>query len=75
MTFSAENAHAMKNHEESELWDLATALLHLQNAIFRMEEHETDPDTIRALASRAIDAGNELDAVLAVLGEKLGQDE
>jgi hypothetical protein len=71
MIFSIESARSLKNHEESELWDLASALLHLQNAIFRMEEHEKDPAIIRDLASRAVDAGRELDAVLAVLEEKI----
>jgi len=62
---------SLKNHEESELQDLASALLHLQNVIFRMEEHETDPAVICDLAARAIDAGREIDGVLGVLAEKI----
>ena len=71
MTFSVESARLLSHHDESELWDLASALLHLQNAIFRMEEHETDSAIIRELAGRAVDAGRELDAVLGVLAEKV----
>ncbi len=69
--FSVENAQSLMNHDESELWDLATALLQLQNAIFKLEEHEKNPAVIRTLASRAIEAGRELDAVLQVLGQKI----
>ncbi len=69
--FSVENAQSLMAHDESELWDLATALLQLQNAIFKLEEHEKNPAVIRTLASRAIEAGRELDAVLQVLGEKI----
>jgi hypothetical protein len=61
----------LKHHDESELWDLATALLQLQKAIFRLEEHETDPEIIKELASRALDAGHELDAVLEVLADSI----
>ncbi len=69
--FSVENAQSLMAHDESELWDLATALLQLQNAIFKLEEHEKNTAVIRTLASRAIEAGRELDAVLQVLGEKI----
>ncbi len=69
--FSVENAQSLMHHDESEVWDLATALLQLQNAIFKLEEHEKNPAVIRTLATRAIEAGRELDAVLQVLGEKI----
>ncbi len=68
---SVENAQSLMNHDESELWDLATALLQLQNAIFKLEEHEKNPTVVRTLATRAIEAGQELDALLQVLGEKI----
>ena len=69
--FSIENAQSLMDHEESELWDLATALLQLQNAIFKLEEHEKNPTVLRTLASRAIEAGRELDVVLQVLADKV----
>ncbi len=68
---SVENAQSLMKHDESELWDLATALLQLQNAIFKLEEHEKNPAIIRTLATRAVEAGKELDAELQVLGEKI----
>lgn len=69
--FSVENVQSLMDHEESELWDLATALLQLQNAIFKLEEHEKNLTVLRTLASRAIEAGRELDVVLQVLSDKV----
>jgi hypothetical protein len=69
--FSVENVQSLMDHEESELWDLATALLQLQNAIFKLEEHEKNLTVLRTLASRAIEAGRELDVVLQVLAGKV----
>ncbi|HME50627.1 MAG TPA: hypothetical protein VKM55_00280 [Candidatus Lokiarchaeia archaeon] len=61
--------------DENGLWELGAALMQVQGAILRMEEHATDPAIVRDLATAALDAGQELEAVLSVLAEKLDVEE
>ena len=75
MELSTENLKLLKGRDESELWELAAALLQLQHVIFRLEANETDPAVLGILAKRALSAGRELDAVLAILDELLPDEE
>ncbi len=65
---------SLKERDEAELWELAAALLQFQHAIFRLEVGETDPKVVRMLAERTLSAGQELNAVLAVLEETIQED-
>jgi len=71
MALSDKILRTIKEQDEPNLWEYASALLRIQGSILRMEEKETDPDALRELASRAIELVTELDAVLAILEEKL----
>jgi hypothetical protein len=72
---SIESLEALKDMDENGLWELGAALMQVQGAILRMEEHATDPAVVRDLATAALDAGKELEAVLSVLSEKVESDE
>jgi len=69
MELSIECLKSLKERDESELWELAAALLQLQHAILRLEVGETDPTVLATLAERALSAGREFSAVLEVLEE------
>jgi hypothetical protein len=74
MELTTDCLKSLKERDESELWELAAALLQLQNAIFHLEDGETDPKILEILAERALSAGRELDAVLAILEERTPDD-
>ena len=71
MALSTDYLKLLKERDESELWELAAALLQLQQVIFRLESGETDPKHLGLLAERALSTGQELNAVLEVLEEIL----
>jgi hypothetical protein len=71
MELSSDYLKLLKERDESELWELASALLGLQNVIFRLEAGETDPNRLGLLAERALSTGRELTAILEVLEETL----
>ena len=72
---SIESLEALKDMDENGLWELGAALMQVQGAILRMEEHTTNPTVVRDLATAALDAGRELEAVLSVLSEKMESEE
>ena len=71
MMLSSEDLSRLKLQDETGLFELASALLSVQEAILRMEEHTDDPDLLRSLSARAISAGEELTLVLAAIEESI----
>ena len=69
MGLSTETLTALKQRDEADLYELASALLHVQDAILRLEMNEKNPDVLKELAKRALSAGEELEAILKILEE------
>jgi hypothetical protein len=69
MGLSIECLKSLKNRDEADLYELATALLQVQDAILRLEMEETNPTILKELAGRALASGEELDEILAILSE------
>jgi hypothetical protein len=74
MELTTDCLKSLKERDEAELWELATALLQLQHAIFHLEDGEIDPKILGILAERALSAGRELNAVLSLLEETIPDD-
>ena len=64
MGLSAETLNALKHRDEEDLYELASALLHVQDAILRLEMDETNPEVLRELAKRSLSTGDELEAIV-----------
>ncbi|HMF30509.1 MAG TPA: hypothetical protein VKK79_03800 [Candidatus Lokiarchaeia archaeon] len=64
---SSEDLSRLKQQDDTDLFELASALLSVQEAILRMEEHTDDPDLLRTLSARALESGKELSSVLAAI--------
>ncbi len=71
MTLSQKSIDSFKNKPEQEIWIYVNALQQLQNAIFYIEKNENDPDILKDLAQRALDIGNEINAILELLEDKI----
>nr|MDO8119486.1 hypothetical protein [Candidatus Sigynarchaeota archaeon] len=74
MTLSGDHLSRLRDKDESGLWDLASALMQVQETILRMEEHTDDPDLLRALSGHALATGRELASVLATLESSVDDD-
>jgi len=71
MTLSNKTIDALRDRSEADVLDLASGLQHLLNAIHRLEMAETDPDMLVDFATAGLETSKELQAVLAVLAERL----
>ncbi len=56
-----------RKQDESDLWNLASALMQVLETILSMEGHMNDQELLRALANHAITTGKELVDVLATI--------
>ncbi len=71
MTLSSDHLSRLRAKDEPGLWDLASALMQVQETILRMEEHTDDPELLEALSGHALATGKELAGVLAALESSL----
>nr|MDO8109955.1 hypothetical protein [Candidatus Sigynarchaeota archaeon] len=71
MTLSNKTIDALRGRSEVAVLDLASGLQHVLNAIHRLEMAEKDPDVLAGLASAGLEISKELQAVLAILAERL----
>ena len=74
MTLSEKTIESLRDRSENDVLDLAAALQHVLNAIHRLEMAETDQDRLSDLATAGLETSKELQAVLAVLAERLDDD-
>ncbi|HME55164.1 MAG TPA: hypothetical protein VKM55_23355 [Candidatus Lokiarchaeia archaeon] len=75
MTLSNKTIESLRDRSENDVLDLASGLQHVLNAIHRLEMAETDLDLLADLAEDGFETSKELQAVLAVLAEKLDDGE
>jgi hypothetical protein len=71
MTLSSKTIDGLRDRSEADVLDLAAALQHVLNAIHRLEMAEIDPEKLADLANSGIETSKELQAVLAILAERL----
>ena len=69
MTLSQRSIDTFRNRPEEEIWNYLFALQNLQNALFQLEKNESDPEVLKDLATRALEIGKEISAILELLEE------
>ncbi len=62
---------SLRARPERDAWRLVNALRTVIDALFALEKDETDPERLRAFAAASIDASKDLEAILAVIQEKI----
>ena len=71
MTLSEKSIESLKNKPEHYVWNYITALQQLQNALFELERDENNAEVLQDLSNRALEIGNEIEAILEILETKI----
>ena len=71
MTLSKKSLQSLKNKPVQSIWNYITALQQLQNALFELEREETNSEILQDLSTRALEIGQEIEAVLPLLEIKI----
>ncbi len=71
MTLSKKSIQGLKNKPVQSIWNYITALQQLQNALFELEREENNSELLQDLSTRALEIGQEIEAVLQLLEVKI----
>ena len=61
----------LKDKPEQSLWNYLITLQEFQNPLFALEKEENSPEVLKELSSRALEVGEEIEALLQLLEEEI----
>ena len=67
MTLTEKSIKNFRNKPQKNIWNYVTALQQLQNALFELEKDEKNPDILKDISTRALEIGEEIEAILNIL--------